>query len=169
MSQDDFDDLLASVDSALIVVTTAVEGERAGCLVGFHSQASMSPQQYSFCLSKANHTYRVGLRAIHFALHFLTAEDRAMAQRFGARSGEDTDKFRGLDVTTAAEGVPVLTGVPNRLIVERLTMLDDGGDHVGITARVISTEVTGPFAPLRLSQVRDLPAGRDNEDRAIQP
>ncbi|GAA1865531.1 hypothetical protein GCM10009813_28240 [Brevibacterium marinum] len=160
---------MASTDAALIVVTTAAEDERAGCLVGFHSQSSMAPQRYDFWLSKANHTYRVSLRAARFALHFLTADDLAMAQRFGARSGEDVDKFRGVEVVTTGQGVPLLSALPNRMVVERTTMLDDGGDHVGITARVISTETSGPFVPLRPSDIGDLAAGRDNAQRAIHP
>lgn len=169
MNEEVFDDLMSSTDSALIVVTTAAENEQAGCLVGFHSQSSMSPAQYGFWLSKANHTYRVSLRSKHFAVHFLTTDDLAMAQRFGARSGEEVDKFRGLDVITTEQGVPLLTAVPNRIVVESITMLDDGGDHVSITARVISTETTGPFVPLRLSHLGDLPAGHDNAERAIHP
>ena len=169
MDENAFDGLMASADSSLIVVTTAAEDERAGCLVGFHAQSSMSPEQYGFWLSKANHTYQVSLRSTHFAIHFLTADDRAMAQRFGARSGEDTDKFRGLDLTTSKYEVPLLSALPNRLVVERIAMLDDGGDHVCTTARVISSETTGPFAPLRLSHNGDLPAGRDNSERAIHP
>ncbi|MGO2718437.1 MAG: flavin reductase family protein, partial [Brevibacterium aurantiacum] len=108
MDEETFNDLMVSADAGLIVVTTAVENEQAGCLVGFHSQSSMSPQQYGFWLSKANHTYQVSLRATHFAIHFLTVDDLAMAQRFGARSGEDTDKFRGLDVDPTEQGVPLL-------------------------------------------------------------
>lgn len=169
MSEEAFDELMVSTDSALIVVTTAAENEQAGCLVGFHSQSSMSPEQYSFWLSKANHTYQASLRAAYFAIHFLTADDLAMAQRFGARSGEDTDKFRGLEVHTTGQGVPLLSALPNRLVVERIAMLDDGGDHVGITARVISSETAGSFTPLRLSHVGDLPPGHDNAERAIHP
>ncbi|MCF2573900.1 flavin reductase family protein [Brevibacterium sp. UCMA 11754] len=168
MDQETFDNLMVSADAGLIVVTTAAEDEWAGCLVGFHSQASMSPQQYGFWLSKANHTYHVSLRAAHFAIHFLTADDFAMAQRFGARSGEDTDKFRGLDVHLTEQGVPLLSALPNRMDVERISMLDDGGDHVAITVRVISSETSGAFAPLRLSHIGDLSAGRDNAERAIQ-
>ena len=169
MDEDAFENLMDSTDSALIVVTTAAENEWAGCLVGFHSQSSMSPERYGFWLSKANHTYRVSLRATHFAIHFLTADDLAMAQRFGAHSSEDVDKFRGLDVVTAEHGVPLLNAVPNRMLVESITLLDDGGDHVALTARVISSETTGPFAPLRLSHLGDLRPGHDNAERAIHP
>ena len=61
MNADAFDVILASLDSPLVVVTAgadseALEGERAGCLVGFHSQSSVSPERFSVWLSKANHT-----------------------------------------------------------------------------------------------------------------
>lgn len=169
MDEETFNDLMVSADAGLIVVTTAVENEQAGCLVGFHSQSSMSPQQYGFWLSKANHTYRVGLRSAHFAVHFLTAGDLAVAEHFGTLSGEETDKFTGVDVDTADSGVPLLRAVPHRMVVERLTMLDDGGDHVAVTARIASAETTGPFTPLRLSDVGHLDAGRDSVERAIHP
>lgn len=163
------DDLMESVDSPLIVVTTSAEGERAGCLVGFHSQASIDPVQYCFWLSKANHTYRVALRADHFAVHFPTTADRELARYFGSRSGSDTDKFAGLDFTVTEDGVPLLADLPNRLLVERVAMLDDGGDHVCTTARVASVEVADGFTPLRPSQLGDLTPGHGNEERAIRP
>ena len=97
MSDEAFETLMGSADPPLIVLTTAAEGERAGCLVGFHAQSSITPPHYSVWLSKANHTYRVGLRAAHFAVHFLTAQDLALAERFGTLTGEDTDKFAGVD------------------------------------------------------------------------
>ena len=64
------------LDPALVVITAADGAERAGCLVGFHSQCSIGPDRYAVWLSKANHTYRVGMLAEVFAVHFLGAEDR---------------------------------------------------------------------------------------------
>ena len=169
MSTSGLDDLMGSVDSPLIVVTTSAEGERAGCLVGFHSQASIDPEHYCFWLSKANHTYRVALRSDHFAVHFLTTADRELARHFGALSGSETDKFSGLDSIASDHDVPLLADLPNRLIVERITMLDDGGDHVCLTARVLATEAEGGFASLRPSQLGDLSPGHSAEERAIRP
>src|SRR5699024_8204126 len=111
------DALLESADAPLIVVTTAAAGERAGCLVGLHSQASISPQRYCFWLSKANHTYRVALRSEHFAVHFLTSIDEGLARLFGSRSGSETDKFAGLAITVTEAGVPLIADLPNRIIV----------------------------------------------------
>ncbi|MGM7667439.1 flavin reductase family protein [Microbacterium sp. A93] len=169
MSKDAFSSLMSSTDPAVVVVTTAADGEQAGCLVGFHTQSSIEAERYCFWLSKANHTYRVSLRSTHLAIHFLTAGDLAVAERFGTLTGEETNKFSGITIDTVESGVPLLRAVPNRLVVERTTMLDDGGDHVGITARVASAVTTGPFTPLRLSDVGHLNAGRDSEERAIYP
>lgn len=163
----DLDALLGSAEPPLIVVTTAAEGERAGCLVGFHSQASISPQRYCFWLSKANHTYRVALRSETFVVHFLTAADRDLARHFGSRSGSETDKFAGLDITITEVGVPLIADLPNRITVERIAMLDDGGDHVCTTAHVLTAESAGDFTPLRPSQVADLSPGHSSDERAV--
>ncbi len=169
MSDDAFGTLVASADPPLIVVTTSAEGEQAGCLVGFHAQSSISPQHYCVWLSKANHTYRVSLRAAHFAVHFLTTQDLDLAERFGTVSGEETDKFAGLDVDVDEHGVPLLRAAPNRMRLERIAVLDDGSDHVCLTTRVVSAETAGDFVPLRVSAATHLDPGHDSEERAIDP
>ena len=116
MSMDAFDALVASADPVMIVVTAAADGERAGCLVGFHSQSSIEPRRYAVWLSKANRTYSVAMRASHFGVHFLTYTDLAIAELFGAHSCDDIDKFERLPWEEAAGGVPVLTD----LLVERI-------------------------------------------------
>ncbi|QGU06907.1 p-hydroxyphenylacetate 3-hydroxylase, reductase component [Corynebacterium occultum] len=161
--------LMTAVDPAMIVVTTIAEGERAGCLLGFHSQSGISPQHYCFWLSKANHTYRVSLRARYFALHFLTSQDLALAEHFGTQSGEDTDKFSGVDLDPGEKGLPLLRACPHRLVLERLTLLDDGSDHVCLSTRVLSAHGSGIFEPLRFSETVHLDPGHASEERAIQP
>jgi flavin reductase (DIM6/NTAB) family NADH-FMN oxidoreductase RutF len=132
MSTDEaFDHFVGALDTSVILVTTrSAIGEQGGCLVGFATQCSINPRRYAVWLSKANHTYRVALRAKHFAVHFLTSADLPIAERFGTLSGEDTDKFAGLDVDVAEHGVPLLGACPNRISLERIAMLDDGSDHV---------------------------------------
>jgi flavin reductase (DIM6/NTAB) family NADH-FMN oxidoreductase RutF len=169
VSDDAFGTLTASADPALVVLTTRAENERSGCVVGFHAQSSITPAHYCLWLSKANHTYRVSLRATHFAVHFLTEDDFAVVERFGTVSGEDTDKFAGLDIDVDPHGVPLLNACPNRMSVERISMLDDGSDHVCLTTRVTSAHASGSFVPLRLSSARHLDPGHESEERAIDP
>ena len=166
---DAFTTLMTSTDPPLIVVTTAVENERAGCLVGFHAQSSITPQHYCIWLSKANHTYRVSLRAAQFAVHFLTVGDIGLAERFGTLTGEDTDKFTGLDVELDRNGVPLLGACPHRMSLERIAVLDDGSDHVCLTTRLASAHTTGAFEPLRVSHAAHLDPGHDSHERAVKP
>ncbi len=168
-SDDAFDSLMASTDPPLVVLTTAAEGDQAGCLVGFHAQSSITPQHYCVWLSKANHTYRVSLRAAHFAVHFLTAADLALAERFGTLSGEHTDKFAGLDVDPDENGVPLLKACPNMMTLERIAVLDDGSDHICLTTKVHSAHTNGAFVPLRLANASHLVPGHASDERAIRP
>jgi len=169
MSDEAFGTLMACADPALVVLTTAVEAERAGCLVGFHAQSSITPEHYSVWLSKANYTYRLGLRATHFMVHFLTINDLPVAERFGTLSGDDTDKFTGMDMEADRFGLPVLAACPNRMALERIAILDDGSDHVCLTTRVRCADAEGSYVPLRLSNAAHLKAGHGNDERAIRP
>lgn len=169
MSSSPFPTLMSSANAAVVVVTTIADDVRAGCLVGYHSQASISPQQYCFWLSKANHTYRAGLLATHFAVHFLTEDDLALAQHFASQSGDDLDKFADLPVEIGRHGVPLLSDAPNRMVVERLSILDDGGDHVCVTARVLEAEATEKFIPLRITDLGQMLPAHGSDERAVHP
>nr|WP_255668882.1 flavin reductase family protein [Aeromicrobium duanguangcaii] len=160
---------MTSIDAPLVVVTTAAEGERAGCLVGFHAQSSIDSAHYCVWLSKANHTYRMALRATHFAVHFLTEDDLELAEIFGTQCSAETDKFANLAVDTDETGVPLLDACPNRIVLERIAALDDGGDHVCMTTRVVSAHSGGRFTPLRVSDAEDLEPGHPAEARAVRP
>jgi flavin reductase (DIM6/NTAB) family NADH-FMN oxidoreductase RutF len=164
-----FADLMRNVDTAMSVVTTAAAGERAGCLVGFQAQCSIRPPRYVVWLSKANHTFRVGLRAGHFAVHFLTEADVDVAELFGTVSGDDADKFSMCDWSEGPGGVPLLDRCPNRVVARRGALLDEGSDHVCVVVEPVAVETAGPFTPLRFSRVRHLDPGHEAEDRPHPP
>lgn len=168
-ARESFEELVAAADPAMVVVTTAADGEQAGCLVGFHGQASMDPQRYAVWLSKANHTYRVALRSTHHAVHFLDVDDLPLAELFGTRSGEDQDKLADVPFETGPHGVPLVTALPRRMVLQRIALLDDGGDHVCITGRLVRAEGDDGFRPLRASRVADLDPGRPPQARVIDP
>jgi flavin reductase (DIM6/NTAB) family NADH-FMN oxidoreductase RutF len=169
MNGDRFAAVSASLDPPMIIVTAAEGREQAGCLVGFHSQASIDPLRYCVWLSKANHTYRVAQRSSHLAIHFLSRDGLALAERFGTLTGDRTDKFAGLRTTEAAGHVPVLADCPRWLLARRHTILDDGGDHVCVVTEPVSVHSPGRFEPLRLSQVAHLEPGHGNEERHHPP
>jgi flavin reductase (DIM6/NTAB) family NADH-FMN oxidoreductase RutF len=164
-----FDDVAAALDPALVVVTTVLDGERAGCLVGFHAQSSIDPARYCVWLSKANHTYRIAQRAGHLAVHVLSDADVDLAKWFGTHSGDDVDKFAGLAVSQGDGGVPLLDRCPRRIVLRRTTLLDEGGDHVCVSGVVVAAQGGGEFAPLRLSQAAGWEAGHASEERPEPP
>jgi flavin reductase (DIM6/NTAB) family NADH-FMN oxidoreductase RutF len=165
MTADAFAAVIGSLDPPMIVVTAAVGDERAGCLVGFHSQASIDPERYCVWLSKANHTYRVALLANHLGVHALTEHDRDLAVLFGTRSGDEVDKFTLTDVEDGPEGVPLLPALPHRMVVRKTSLLDDGGDHVCLVTAPVDVATPGPFTPLRLSAVAHLTPGHEAAER----
>jgi flavin reductase (DIM6/NTAB) family NADH-FMN oxidoreductase RutF len=169
MTEHAFSTIMNSLDAPLIVVTASDGTERAGCLVGFHVQSSIEPARFCVWLSKANHTYRIALRATHLGIHFLTAGDLPLAEHFGTLTGDDRDKFIDVDVDTGTGEVPVLRACPNRLIVKRTVLIDEGGDHVCMAAEVLSAHSGGSFEPLRLSQASHLEPGHGNEERHAPP
>ena len=165
MNDDVFGKLMSALDPALVVVTTAAAGERAGCLVSFHTQSSMAPHRYCVLLSKANHTYGVALRASHLAIHFLTAGDLPLAELFGGQTGDTVDKFAGLQVTLGPGDVPLLAQCPRWLAARRIAVLDDGGDHVTVLTEPVAGQADGPFTPLRVAEAGHIRPGHDARER----
>jgi flavin reductase (DIM6/NTAB) family NADH-FMN oxidoreductase RutF len=125
-----FQSLAGRLDYPMLLVTTLGAGERAGCLVGFATQASIDPARFLVCISDKNRTYRVALEADAMAVH-LVPEDRGnIAELFGGETGDDADKFRRCDWTTGPAGLPLVQGCPTWFagrILDRIVL----GDHVG--------------------------------------
>jgi flavin reductase (DIM6/NTAB) family NADH-FMN oxidoreductase RutF len=159
--------LVRSVNSPLVVVTASANSQTAGCVVGFHTQCSIEPVRYAVWLSKANHTYRVAMFATHVAVHFLDRADHALAARFGGTSGDDVDKFSGVDWSPGPGGAPLLGGCPNRLVMRRTSVWDDGSDHVCFVGEPVQVEIGRPdLVVMRVGDADDIEAGHDATSRA---
>jgi flavin reductase (DIM6/NTAB) family NADH-FMN oxidoreductase RutF len=155
---DRFHDLVSGIDYPMFIVTTSAEGEHAGCLVGFVTQASVNPPRLLVMLSKQNDTLRVASAATSLVAHFLTADNHDLATLFGEESGAWTDKFTQCAWSDGPAGTRVLAGVRGWVagrIIERF----DGGDHVGHLLEPTAAEVTGDGRPLTFQAVRDMDPG----------
>src|SRR5258706_5902156 len=126
-----FERLVAPLDYPMVIVTAASEdGHRAGCLVGFWTQCGVDPARVLVCLSKRNYTFRVADDAPVLAVHWLSPDDRGLAELFGGETGDDTDIFARCSWAPGPGGVPVLDATKGWVagpILDRL----DAGDHVG--------------------------------------
>ena len=159
------DRFVAATDPAMVIVTTCVDDQPAGCLVGFHCQASIEPLRYAVWISTHNHTFQIARRAEYLGVHLVEVGDHHLAEKFGSRTGDDVDKFADIDWEAGPGGVPVLGDCPVRFVGRVVAVLDDGGDHVAFVLEpVASVPGSAPDGasvglPLRLSAVGDITPG----------
>ena len=155
---DPFHDLVSGMDYPLFVVTVQAGADRAGCLVGFVTQASIAPPRMIVMVSKANHTFRVASAASLFAVHFLSAENFGLARLFGEQTGDEVDKFAGLDCSTGPGGTPIIRGTRG-WVVGRVLWTSDCGDHVAHLLDVVEATIDRPGPQLGFAAARELNPG----------
>jgi flavin reductase (DIM6/NTAB) family NADH-FMN oxidoreductase RutF len=155
-----FQALMAELDYAMFIATTAAGGERAGCLVGFATQASIHPPRFLVGLSDKNRTYRVAREADVIVVHFVPAEAEALAELFGGTTGDDVDKFAHCAWHPGPGGAPVLDDLENWFagrVLERIAL----GDHVGFLLEPIEGEAGRGEAALTFHRARRIEPGHE--------
>jgi flavin reductase (DIM6/NTAB) family NADH-FMN oxidoreductase RutF len=156
-----FEALAAMLDYPMFVVTVAVEGERAGCLVGFTTQVSINPPRFLVCLSVKNHTFGVASRADRLAVHLLGKDEHRLAEVFGEQTGDVVDKFAQVRWHPGTGGVPLLDGAAAYFVGD-IVATAEFGDHVGF---VLEPEAAGVIddsdEPISFEDVQDLEAGHE--------
>jgi flavin reductase (DIM6/NTAB) family NADH-FMN oxidoreductase RutF len=144
-----FSELLGELDYPMFVVTVAAGGERAGCLIGFATQASIDPPRFLALISKNNRTYRVAREADALVVHLAPDDEPELVELFGSETGDDVDKFERCDWTEGPRGLPILADCASWFAGDVLERLDCG-DHVAfllepLAARKGHGEVPFPF------------------------
>jgi flavin reductase (DIM6/NTAB) family NADH-FMN oxidoreductase RutF len=134
-----FNSLVGDLDYPMFIVTACAHGERAGCLIGFATQASIDPPRFLVCLSDKNRTYRVGLEAELLAVHFVPAEAEDLVELFGGETGDEVDKFERCAWRPGPGGTPLLDGCPNRFVGSVLERID-AGDHEAFVLEPVLAE-----------------------------
>ncbi|HET8617180.1 MAG TPA: flavin reductase family protein [Actinomycetales bacterium] len=158
LTTDEFGTFVAGLDYPMFIVTTVARGRRAGCLVGFTTQASIDPPRMLVCLSERNRTFEVAQAARFLAVHVVEPDQRELAHLFGGESGDDVDKFARCGWHPGPDGLPLLDDCPRRF-VGRVLESYALGDHSGFLLQPLS-EHDGPSdQALTYQQVRDVDAG----------
>lgn len=152
-----FERLVATLDYPLYVVTTALDGQPAGCLIGFATQCSIHPPRFLACISKKNHTLVPAHRAASVAVHVIEEKDKPIAELFGGETGDEVDKFARVR-WHFAHGVPILDACQRWFAGSVLDRIDLG-DHVGFLLEPIDTEQNGASEQLTFQGARDIEPG----------
>jgi flavin reductase (DIM6/NTAB) family NADH-FMN oxidoreductase RutF len=149
------------LDYPMFVVTTVSGATRAGCLVGFATQASIDPPRWLVGISDKNHTYRVAKDAERLAVHVLGQSDHELAALFGEQTGDDVDKFAQCAWHEGPDGVPILDEAAAWFSGPILSR-DRVGDHVAHLIEVDAAEVLKPEGSLlTFASVRDFHPGHE--------
>jgi flavin reductase (DIM6/NTAB) family NADH-FMN oxidoreductase RutF len=155
-----FEQLMATLDYPLYVITTAVGDERAGCLMGFATQCSIHPPRFLACISKKNHTYALARRASIFGVHILDKNDAGIAELFGGETGDEVDKFARVTWHSGPSGVPVLDACQRWFAGSVLDHIDLG-DHVAFLLEPIEAERDATEEQLTFQRARCIEPGHD--------
>jgi len=134
-----FDELMADLDPAVLIVTVAEGEERAGCLVGFGTACSVDPRRFMVCLSKANRTFELATRSEAMAVHPVPAQAHDLAELFGGETGDEIDKFARTGWREGPLGVPVLDRCASWFAGRTLASFD-AGDHVAFLLEPVVAE-----------------------------
>ncbi|MDX6593111.1 MAG: hypothetical protein QOJ13_2307 [Gaiellales bacterium] len=124
-------------DAPMYIVTATNGRERAGCLIGFATQVSISPGRFLACVSVKNHTHGVAADARRLAVHAVPRDRKDIAELFGGQTGDEVDKFALCAWTPADDGTPLLDHCPGRFIGDVIERFDLG-DHTGHLLRPVA-------------------------------
>ena len=155
-----FNEIVGELDYPMLVVTVAGEDELGGCLIGFATQASISPPRFLVCLSKNNRTYRLATEAEQLGVHFLSREDGELARLFGGETGDEVDKFAAVGWRPGPGGTPLLDRCRNRF-AGRILERTDAGDHVAFLLEPIAAERGEPVRPFPFHRAKRIDPGHE--------
>jgi flavin reductase (DIM6/NTAB) family NADH-FMN oxidoreductase RutF len=156
--------LANAINTAMVIVTAGNGvGPNAGCLVGFHTQCSISPWRHLVLVSRANHTHRIASESSHLAVHVLDPDAHAgLAELFGAHTtDEGIDKFAHCRWTPTSYGPPILDDAAGWFmgaITGRLV----AGDHEAFVVEPVTAAIPETLPTLlRYGDVQHLEPGHD--------
>jgi flavin reductase (DIM6/NTAB) family NADH-FMN oxidoreductase RutF len=157
-SDDAFHSLVSELIYPMFIVTAAGNDTRAGCLVGFVTQASIEPARLLVMLSKANKTFEVAQESRLLAVHFLNQNNARLAALFGEQTGDEVDKFANCQWRAGLDSVPLLAGTRGWLVGEIIDRINVG-DHVAHLLTLESAEIDIVGSQLSNQSVRGLDPG----------
>jgi flavin reductase (DIM6/NTAB) family NADH-FMN oxidoreductase RutF len=153
-----FTELTGRLNYPMLLVTTAADGQRSGCLVGFSTQCSIDPARFIVCLSDKNHTTRLAWAADALAVHFPPAEAVDLAKLFGSETSDEIDKFSRCRWHTGPLGLPLIDEC-RRWFVGTILERHKLGDHVAFILEAVEARDGGGGETLTFSDVRQLDPG----------
>jgi flavin reductase (DIM6/NTAB) family NADH-FMN oxidoreductase RutF len=133
--------------TGVTVVTTVADGERCGMTVSSFTSVSLEPPTVLVCLNKESYCNALVEKSGVYAISMLGVGQDALSNRFAGLDPNITDRFEGIDVTTALTGSPLLPGAIAWLDC-RVQSTHVTSTHTIFIAEVVYAHVEPDKAPL---------------------
>jgi flavin reductase (DIM6/NTAB) family NADH-FMN oxidoreductase RutF len=151
MNEDAKKKLLRMIPHALYLLTSRANGRTAAATVSWVTQASFQPPLVAIGLKKDSRTFEVVKQAQSFALNFLGAGQKDIAQKFFKHVEPEGNQLAGEPFKESPvlkhPFFPHMAGFIECRVVE----MAEKGDHVVVVAEVLEAESGAAEGPLLLS------------------
>ena len=138
------------VAKAIFVITSESGGVRAGMTAAWVTRVSSSPPQMAVAIHRASQTGELIAAGDRYVINVLGEGQAVLAQRFGSSSSRIKDKFKGVRLTTAPQGCPVLSDALGYIECHVAQILDVG-DHRLFVGEIVAAERLTQGRPLLYS------------------
>jgi flavin reductase (DIM6/NTAB) family NADH-FMN oxidoreductase RutF len=127
-----------------LFVLSARDGDKDnGCIINTVTQITVTPLRMTIAVNKANYTHDMVLKTGVFNISILSeSAPFSVFERFGFKSGRDTDKFDGFgDAVRSANGVRYIPKYTSGMISGKVVESYDYGTHTLFVADVTEAAV----------------------------
>lgn len=131
-----------------VAIITCVDGDsRQGMTVSSFTSVSVDPPAITVSLANSTRSKQAIEMSGFFAINILPKTCQDLADRFAGRSGDQEDRFRGVDVKTGAHRLPILVCATAWLVC-RVIHTYDFNESTLFVAEVMTCEKVNESAPL---------------------
>jgi flavin reductase (DIM6/NTAB) family NADH-FMN oxidoreductase RutF len=122
------------------IITASAQGRANAMTAAWHSSISLRPPLYGVSISPKRFTYQLITESKEFGINFIPFEKASLAASVGGISGQETNKFRRLDIKKKK---PSRTKVPilrDAYAAYECRLVDSKtyGDHVWVVGEIVA-------------------------------
>jgi flavin reductase (DIM6/NTAB) family NADH-FMN oxidoreductase RutF len=127
-----------------IVTARAADGSLIGLTANSFNSVSLTPPLVLWSLGLKSGSLATFLQAKHYAIHILSVEQQALAERFASKSA---DRFEALELAFGQGDVPILPGCAAVFECTNRSQYHEG-DHVILVGEVMACQHDATRSPL---------------------
>lgn len=127
-----------------IITARALDGSLVGLTANSFNSVSLTPPLVLWSIGKKAGSLQAFLQAEHYAIHVLSVEQQALAERF---AGKAVDRFTGVAMREGKGGVPIVEGCAAVFECKAKSQYPEG-DHVILVGEVMACQHDASRAPL---------------------